>query len=56
MADLILDCIPQLQCIMAQKASSASGGPGSLSLEMCLLLAHGLMSQGLRFNKVGVSE
>lgn len=56
MANLILDCIPQLQCVVVQKASSASGGPGSLPLEMCLLPALGLMSQGLRFNKVGVSE
>lgn len=56
MANLILDCIPHLQCIMVQKASSASGGPGSLPLEMCLFPAHGRMNQGLRFNKVGVSE
>lgn len=56
MANLILDYIAQLQCIVVQKSSVASGGAGSLSLAMCLLPAHAVMSQGLGVKKVGLSD
>lgn len=52
MANLILDCIAQLQCVMVQKSSLAGGGAGSLHLEMCFLSAQGGMGQVLRVRLV----